>query len=83
MKYAAAARRTAARLRRVFILRDLTTFPRGLAQSAEEAGDLSTAESLYLCVMKFDPKDPAAGLQKEGFECKVKHFAQPRRNVEG
>ncbi len=32
------------------------------AQSAEEAGDLSTAESLYRRVMKLDPNDPAAGL---------------------
>jgi tetratricopeptide (TPR) repeat protein len=32
------------------------------AQSAEEAGDLSTAESLYRRVMKLDPDDPAAGL---------------------
>ena len=32
------------------------------AQSAEEAGDLSTAESLYRRVMKLDPNDPAPGL---------------------
>jgi tetratricopeptide (TPR) repeat protein len=32
------------------------------AQSAEESGDLRTAENLYRCVMKLDPKDPAAGL---------------------
>jgi tetratricopeptide (TPR) repeat protein len=32
------------------------------AQSAEEAGDLSTAESLYRRVMNLDPNDPAAGL---------------------
>jgi tetratricopeptide (TPR) repeat protein len=32
------------------------------AQSAEMAGDLSTAESLYRRVMKLDPNDPAAGL---------------------
>ena len=32
------------------------------AQAAEEAGDLSTAESLYRRVMKLDPNDPAAGL---------------------
>jgi len=31
------------------------------AQSAEEAGDLSTAEMLYRRVMKLDPNDPAAG----------------------
>jgi tetratricopeptide (TPR) repeat protein len=32
------------------------------AQAAEEAGDLSTAESLYRRVIKLDPNDPAAGL---------------------
>jgi tetratricopeptide (TPR) repeat protein len=32
-----------------------------LAQSAEEAGDLSTAESHYRRVMNLDPNDPAAG----------------------
>jgi hypothetical protein len=32
------------------------------AQSAEEAGDLGSAESLYRRVMKLDPSDPAAGL---------------------
>jgi tetratricopeptide (TPR) repeat protein len=32
------------------------------AQSAEEAGDLGSAESLYHRVMKLDPSDPAAGL---------------------
>jgi Flp pilus assembly protein TadD len=32
------------------------------AQSAEEACDLSTAESLYRRVMTLDPNDPAAGL---------------------
>ncbi|HUI20404.1 MAG TPA: tetratricopeptide repeat protein [Methylocella sp.] len=32
------------------------------ARSAEEAGDLRTAESLYRRVMKLDPNDPAAGL---------------------
>jgi tetratricopeptide (TPR) repeat protein len=32
------------------------------AHSAEEAGDLSTAESLYRRVMNLDPNDPAAGL---------------------
>src|SRR5262249_18589912 len=32
------------------------------AQSAEEAGDLGSAESLYRRVMKLDPNDPAAGL---------------------
>jgi tetratricopeptide (TPR) repeat protein len=32
------------------------------ALSAEEAGDLGTAENLYRRVMKLDPKDPAAGL---------------------
>jgi tetratricopeptide (TPR) repeat protein len=31
------------------------------AQSAETAGDLSTAESLYRRTMKLDPNDPAAG----------------------
>jgi tetratricopeptide (TPR) repeat protein len=32
------------------------------AQSAEAAGDLSAAESLYRRVMNLDPNDPAAGL---------------------
>jgi tetratricopeptide (TPR) repeat protein len=32
------------------------------AQSAEEAGDLGSAESLYRRVMKLDPNDPVAGL---------------------
>jgi tetratricopeptide (TPR) repeat protein len=32
------------------------------AQSAEEAGDLESAESLYRRVMNLDPNDPAAGL---------------------
>jgi tetratricopeptide (TPR) repeat protein len=32
------------------------------AQSAEEAGDLITAECLYRRIMKLDPHDPAAGL---------------------
>src|SRR5262245_49955811 len=32
------------------------------AQSAEEAGDLGSAESVYRQVMKLDPNDPAAGL---------------------
>jgi tetratricopeptide (TPR) repeat protein len=32
------------------------------AQSAEEAGDLLSAESLYRRVMNLDPNDPAAGL---------------------
>lgn len=32
------------------------------AQSAEEGGDLHSAESLYRRVMKLDPNDPAAGL---------------------
>jgi tetratricopeptide (TPR) repeat protein len=32
------------------------------AQSAEEAGDLGTAERLYRRVMKLDPRDPAPGL---------------------
>jgi tetratricopeptide (TPR) repeat protein len=32
------------------------------AQTAEEAGDVSTAEMLYRRVMKLDPNDPAAGL---------------------
>ena len=32
------------------------------AQSAEEAGDLLSAESLYRRVMKLDPNDPAPGL---------------------
>lgn len=32
------------------------------AHSAEEAGDLSTAERLYRRVMKLNPNDPAAGL---------------------
>jgi tetratricopeptide (TPR) repeat protein len=32
------------------------------AQSAEEAGDLQSAESLYRRVMNLDPYDPAAGL---------------------
>ena len=32
-----------------------------LAQSAEESGDLQSAESLYRRVMKLDPNDPAAG----------------------
>jgi len=33
-----------------------------LAQSAEESGDLQSAESLYRRVMKLDPNDPVAGL---------------------
>jgi Flp pilus assembly protein TadD len=32
------------------------------AQSAEEAGDLQSAESLYRRVMNLDPNDPAPGL---------------------
>jgi hypothetical protein len=35
------------------------------AQSAERAGDLSTAESLYRRVVKLDPNDPAAGLRSD------------------
>jgi tetratricopeptide (TPR) repeat protein len=33
-----------------------------LAQSAEESGDLQSAESLYRRVMNLDPDDPVAGL---------------------
>ena len=34
------------------------------AQSAEEADDLQSAESLYRRVMKLDPNDPAPGLAR-------------------
>jgi tetratricopeptide (TPR) repeat protein len=44
------------------------------AQSAEEAGDFGTAESLYRRVMNLDPKDPAAALDL-GNLLRVQHRA--------